>query len=62
MLKNEDTSREKETEQRDLESGDNPEERERLGRGKIKKSMEDDNVQHDLESGDNPEERERTSK
>lgn len=45
--------------QRDLESGDNPEERKRTS-GKVEKKQESQNDgQKDLESGDNPEERKR---
>lgn len=45
--------------QRDLESGDNPEERKRTS-GKVQKKQEEqNNDQKDLESGDNPEERKR---
>ncbi len=43
--------------QRDLESGDNPEERKKIS-GKVEKKQEkQNNSQRDLESGDNPEER-----
>lgn len=45
--------------QRDLESGDNPEERKKSS-GKAGKKQEDqDKGQKDLESGDNPAERKR---
>lgn len=47
--------------QRDLESGDNPEER-KYTSGKIEKHEEQGNEEKDLESGDNPDERERTKK
>ena len=51
----------KEKEQRDLESGDNPEERARTSRREKEKTKEKGSGQRDLESGDNPSERERTS-
>lgn len=45
--------------QRDLESGDNPEDRKRTS-GKVEKNQVNQNDgQRDLESGDNPEERKR---
>ncbi|MDQ3534777.1 MAG: hypothetical protein M3421_04040 [Bacteroidota bacterium] len=47
--------------QRDLESGDNPEERKKTS-GKVeKKQGNQKNDQKDLESGDNPEERVRST-
>ncbi len=49
----------KEKEKRDLESGDNPEEREKSS--ETTKGHETGKKERDLESGDNPEERERTS-
>lgn len=54
------------TNQRDLESGDNPEERKKTA-GKVEKNQvkqnnsQRGNSQRDLESGDNPEEREKMS-
>lgn len=45
--------------QRDLESGDNPQERKKMA-GKLEKKQEKQpDSQKDLESGDNPEERKR---
>lgn len=44
---------------RDLESGDNPEERKKMAGKGIKKEEKQKNGQRDLESGDNPEEREK---
>lgn len=49
----------KEKEKRDLESGDNPAEREKIS--KSKKTEKEEKKDRDLESGDNPEEREQTS-
>lgn len=49
----------KEKEKRDLESGDNPEEREKSSG--TTESEKKEKKERDLESGDNPEERERTS-
>lgn len=47
--------------QRDLESGDNPEERKKMS-GKVGGSQDKQKGgQKDLESGDNPEERKRTA-
>lgn len=44
---------------RDLESGDNPQERKKTSNRVEKKQIEKGNEQKDLESGDNPEERDR---
>lgn len=48
--------------QRDLESGDNPEERKKMA-GKLTKKLDKQPAdrKRDLESGDNPEEREKIS-
>ena len=51
----------KDKEKRDLESGDNPAEREKLSGNQNKKEDTKEKEQRDLESGDNPEERERTT-
>lgn len=54
------TEKDKSKEQRDLESGDNPTERERTSDTTKEKQQESED-QKDLESGDNPSERERSS-
>ncbi len=61
MLKGNKKFKEKERdEKRDLESGDNPAEREKIVREKDKNPKKDPG-ERDLESGDNPEEREQIS-
>ncbi len=52
---------ENKSKQRDLESGDNPEERKKISGKAAKKQEKQNNSQRDLESGDNPEEREKMS-
>lgn len=53
-------NKQKESKQRDLESGDNPEERKKTSE-KISRGARKGDGARDLESGDNPSERKRTA-